>query len=194
MITGAPTPTHAGANSGADPGAFPDLWGWVGEGVPPEPKRQGAAGGEGGARGRPAAVPAHRGSSLWTEDARFLSVLVFRSVLQTVTALGKYPGGPGWEGAPASLACGGSPGRPAAGREPGAESPRARIASRPKCPQPGAPRARAQEAGPGRGPGACGASEPEPRSRPSRPRPERAWEMPVLGERALAARRAPRRR
>lgn len=52
----------------------------------------------------------------------------------------------------------------------------------------------AQEAGPGRGPGAGGASEREPSSHPSRPRPERALEMLALRERTPAAPRALRRR
>lgn len=174
--------------------------------------------------GQPAAVPAGGGSFAWTEDAR---CLFFLSVLKTVTASEKYPGGPGWESASASFAQGGSPARPAGagdgerrggdreGRRSRAEAParaegeggrrapgsaeRERTASR--CWRPGrqfscSPGARgwAQEAGPGRGPGAGGASEREPSSHPSRPRPERALEMLALRERTPAAPRALRRR
>lgn len=183
------------------------------------------------------------GSFSRAEDTRFVSVDVFSPcVLKTVTALEKYPGGPGWERArqpplpgegargPASGGgdggaqrrgrrgsgerrggCGCPPGEE--GREPGRGAEGVRGAEPPGALSAGGPppstrgraactarsrgaRAGAREAGPGRGPGAGGASElePEPRSRPSGPRPERALEMPALGERAPAARQAPRRR
>ena len=62
-------------------------------------------------------MPARGGSFAWTEDARFpLGACFSTSVLKTVTASEKYPGGPGWERASAAFAWGGSPGPGQRGR------------------------------------------------------------------------------